>query len=114
MRLDKERLVDKRLGGNKGRVETLHMTHLHLDAGLIGQFFQGVGFVGRGHNGFLNEDMLALLQGLGGTFEMTDGGGDDVDHVHGINQGIDGVEALHIHLGFHLSRRLHGGVVKPN
>ena len=64
MRLDEQRLAYERLRRDESGIETLHMTHLHLHARFVGQFFQGVGLFGRGHDGLLNEDMLAFPQGF--------------------------------------------------
>ena len=114
MRLDEQRLADERLCRDEGRVEALHMTHLHLHARLVSELLEGVGLIGSGHDGLLDEDMLAFLQGLGGTFEVTDGRRDDVDNVHRINQVVDRLKTLHVHLGFHQSGRLVGGVIEAH
>ena len=90
------------------------MAHLHLHARFVGQFFQGVGLFGRGHDGLLNEDMLVFPQSLRGALEMADGRSHNVDHIHPIYQCINGIETLHIQFVLHLLRRFLGRVEKPD
>ena len=114
VRLNKQRVFDERLGRDEGRVEPLHMAHLHLHPSLIGQLLQGVGLLGRRHDGLLDEDMLAFQQGLRCALKMTDGRRDDVDHVDGIDQSIDGAEAADARFGFHLLGGLLSRVIKAH
>ena len=64
VRLHKQRIFDERLCRDKSRIEALHMPHLHLHTGFVSQFLQGIGLLGRGHDGLFDKDMLAFLQSL--------------------------------------------------
>ena len=114
MCFDEQGLFDERLSRDESRVEAFHMPHLHLHPRLVGQLLQGIGLFGGSHDGLLDEDMLALRQGLGGTLEMTDGRRHDVDDVDGIDQRIDGVETMQLHLRFNLTGGFGSGVEKPH
>ena len=45
---------------------------------------------------------------------MADGGCDDVDDIHRVNQRVNGLETLHLHLGFHLSGCRIGRIIKAD
>ena len=57
--------------------------------------------------------MTAHAEGLGGATEVLHGGGHNIDHLDGMDEGLDRVEAVYAQLLLHCLGRGGIGIVEP-
>ena len=113
MGFDEPGRLDMGFRGNEGRVEAFHMSNLDLNSSLLSKKNQLGGLLGRGDNRFLDKDVTAGVQGLGGTGKMLNRRRHNVNDINSFNQILEGAEGMDSRL-LHFMGRFRIGIVKTH